>query len=70
MSGMDIATIRKGLGLSQAEFAAKVGARESYISHLETGFRRPSLKLAARIEKATGAKGLVAAVVAEKLGDA
>ena len=45
-----------------------MGAKESYVSHLETGFRKPSLKLAAQIERATGAKGLVAAVVAEKTG--
>lgn len=64
---MDIATVRKGLGLSQAEFAERVGAKESYISHLETGYRKPSLKLAKRIEERTGAKGLVDAVVADKL---
>lgn len=67
---MNIVTIRTALGLTQAEFAERVGAKESYISHLETGYRKPSLKLARRIEEATGAKGLVDAVVAEKLSGA
>jgi len=66
---MDIASLRKGLGLTQAEFAERVGTSWRYIGHLEAGRRRPSLKLAARIEKLTGAKGLVEATVAETLAD-
>jgi transcriptional regulator with XRE-family HTH domain len=67
---MDVATIRKGLNLTQAEFAAQLGTSAAYIGHIETGVRRPSLKLAAKIERLAGVHGLVAAVVAEKLGAA
>lgn len=67
MRSMDVASLRKGLGLTQAEFAERVGSTAAYIGHLETGFRKPSLKLAMRIEEATKAKGFVAAVQAEKL---
>jgi transcriptional regulator with XRE-family HTH domain len=66
MRGMDIATIRKGLGLTQAEFASRLGISEGYVGHLETGERKPSLKLASRIERESGVYGLVAAVVADK----
>lgn len=63
---MDIATIRKGLKLTQAEFAALLGISHKYVSHLEVGERRPSLRLAARIEEVSGVQGLVASVVADK----
>lgn len=63
---MDLVSLRTGLGLTQAEFAERVGSTAAYIGHLETGFRKPSLKLAMRIEQATGAKGFVDAVEAEK----
>lgn len=67
---MDVKTLRTGLGLTQAEFAALIGSTAGYVGHLETGFRKPSIKLALRIERATNAKGLVAAVQADKLADA
>jgi transcriptional regulator with XRE-family HTH domain len=70
MFGMDIASIRKGMRLTQAEFAARVGISEKYVGHLETGYRKPSLKLAAKIEAVSGKRGLVKAVVAEKTQDA
>jgi transcriptional regulator with XRE-family HTH domain len=63
---MDIASLRKGMGLTQAEFADKLGVTGTYIGHLETGVRSPSLKLASRIETLAGVTGLVDAVVAEK----
>jgi transcriptional regulator with XRE-family HTH domain len=63
---MDIASLRKGLGLTQAEFAERIGTSMGYVGHLETGVRKPSLKLAARIERVTGAKGLIDSVAAEK----
>lgn len=63
---MDIASLRKGMGLTQAEFAERLGITATYVGHLETGVRSPSIKLAARIEKVTGVYGLVAARVAEK----
>jgi transcriptional regulator with XRE-family HTH domain len=67
---MDIASIRTGLGLTQAEFAQRIGVSHAYVGHLEQGVRKPSLKLAAKIEQEFGAYGLVAARVAEKTGQA
>ena len=63
---MDIASIRKGLNLTQAEFATALGVSHGYVGHIETGVRKPSLRLAARIEALSGKTGVVAAVVAEK----
>jgi transcriptional regulator with XRE-family HTH domain len=70
MRGMDIASIRTGLGLTQAEFAQRLGISHAYVGHLEQGVRKPSLRLAARIEEVASVTGLVAAVVAEKTGRA
>lgn len=63
---MDIASVRKRMGLSQESFAKALGISHKYVSHLETGVRDPSLKLAARIEALSGETGLVSARVAEK----
>lgn len=63
---MDIASIRKGLGLTQEQFAERLGISHGYVGHIETGVRSPSLRLAARIEEVSGVSGVVAAVVAEK----
>lgn len=65
---MDIKSLRVGMGLSQAEFAEKLGISHGYAGHIETGWRKPSLKLAVKIERLTGAQGLVAEVAAEKAG--
>lgn len=65
---MDIASIRKGLNLTQAEFAARLGVSHAYVGHIEQGVRDPSLKLAARIERLAGVRGVVDAVVARKTG--
>lgn len=70
MRTMDVKSLRTGLGLTQAEFAELIGSTAGYVGHLETGFRKPSLKLALRIERATKAKGFVAAVQADKLSEA
>lgn len=70
MFGMDVSTLRKGLNMTQAEFAAALGTSAAYIGHLETGVRKPSLKLAAKIERLTGAKGFVEAVAAAKVQEA
>ena len=67
---MDIASLRKDMNLTQAQFAAALKVSHKYIGHLETGLRTPSIKLAARIEVLTGRTGLVQAVVAEKTGAA
>lgn len=68
MSAMDIASIRKRLGLTQAAFAEEIGVSHKYVGHLETGIRKPSLKLAAKIEEVSGESGLVQARIAEKMG--
>lgn len=68
--GMDVKSLRTGLGLTQGEFAALIGSSACYVAHLEKGRRNPSLKLALRIERATNAKGLVTAVQADKLAAA
>lgn len=70
MFAMDIASIRKGLKLTQAEFAQALGVSYRYIGHIERGRRHPSLKLAAKIETLSGETGLVDARVAEKTADA
>lgn len=67
---MDIASIRKGLDLTQAQFAERIGVSHAYVGHLEQGKREPSLKLAAKIERLAGVTGLVDAVVAKKTGAA
>lgn len=46
--------------ISQQQFAARVGVRQGTISRLTCGAIRPSLQLAAKIERETG--GLVPAV--------
>lgn len=70
MFGMDIASIRKSMGISQAEFAVRLGISHKYVSHLETGGRKPSLKLSAKIEAISGVHGLVQARIAEKMTSA
>jgi len=67
MRVMDVASLRKSLNLTQAEFAAKLGTTATYVGHLEQNRRRPSLKLALKIEELTGVDGFVAEVVADKL---
>lgn len=64
---MDIATLRSNLGMTQAEFAEKIGTSVAYVAHLERGRRKPSLKLAHKIETLTGATGFVNSVVYDKL---
>lgn len=70
MWGMDIASIRKDMKLTQAQFAEGLGISHAYVGHLETGHRKLSIKVAAKIEKFSGKKGFVAQVVAEKTADA
>lgn len=65
---MDVATVRTGLNLTQAQFAEALGISQAYVGHMENGRRKPSLKLAAKIEAQFGVYGLVAARVAEKTG--
>jgi DNA-binding XRE family transcriptional regulator len=67
---MDIASVRKGMKLTQAEFADLIGVSHKYVGHMETGVRKPSLKLAAKIERLTGTRGFVEAVAAAKVEEA
>ena len=43
--GGRIAVARKGVGLTQAEFAKKVGIAPSYMASIETGRRWPHLNI-------------------------
>jgi transcriptional regulator with XRE-family HTH domain len=45
---------RDGAALRQDELAALVGVVPSHLSQIETGSRRPSLNLAARLSAVTG----------------
>jgi len=44
-----LASVRRRLGLTQAEFAAKVGLDEGSVSRWEGGTRRPSRWMTARV---------------------
>lgn len=65
---MDFDAVRKELNLSPAEMARKLGVSTGHVADLQSGRRKLSLKLAARLEP--DVPGLVAAVVAEKTGEA
>lgn len=51
-----IAQIRKEKGSSQRELAKRVGIHQSYLSQIETGKKRPSLKVGMRIAKELGVR--------------
>lgn len=42
MSATEIKSIRKSLGLTQVEFAARLGVNQAAVCHWEKGIRRPS----------------------------
>jgi transcriptional regulator with XRE-family HTH domain len=67
---MDIVALRTDLKLTQTEFAHQLGVSPGYIGDLERGRREVSLTLAAKIEQTFKLPGVVAAVVAEKTGQA
>jgi len=46
---MSIVSIRKGLGLSQAQFAAGIGVTQGNVSHYECGRQQIPPDVAARI---------------------
>lgn len=54
MDKFRVTALRKDAGLTQALWAERLGVSPSYIGDLERGHRRVSLKLAERLEKATG----------------
>jgi transcriptional regulator with XRE-family HTH domain len=47
-------TRREALGLTQRELARKIGVEASHIAFIESGRRKPSLKLVARIADTLG----------------
>lgn len=67
---MDVASIRKDLNLTQAQFAQALGVSPGHVGDLERGHRRLSIKLAAKLEDLTHRRDIVSAVVAQKKGDA
>ena len=53
---MDIATIRKELGLSQEAFAARLGLKsKGHVSVMEAG-KPPSLRVAIELERISGGR--------------
>lgn len=54
--GRKIQKIRKGKELSQEKLAEKVGVSTTWIGYIETGYRRPNLKMVYRIARALGVK--------------
>lgn len=56
---------RKSKGFDLAKFAGMVGVAPSHISQIETGVKKPSLALAARIEAATDSEVKAVRFVAE-----
>lgn len=51
---MTLCEWREREGLTQHEVAERLGAAQSYVCQLETGTRRPSVDVAARIVAMTG----------------
>lgn len=62
---MDLATYLASKGLTEAQFADRVGIGRPTINRIKRGIMQPSVELAIRIEQATGC-----AVRAETLSDA
>lgn len=49
---MDVLTLRQELGLSQVEFAARIGlTSKGHMSEIERGKAQPSVRVALEIEK-------------------
>lgn len=54
--GRKIQKLRKEKELSQEKLAEKVGVSTTWIGYIETGYRRPNLKMVYRIARALGVK--------------
>jgi transcriptional regulator with XRE-family HTH domain len=52
-----VRTRRAGLGLTQRSLAQKLGVEASHVGFIETGRRKPSLKLAAQLADTLGLDG-------------
>ncbi len=54
--GRKIQKIRKVKGLTQEQLAEKVNVSTTFIGYVETGYRRPNLKMVYKIARALDAK--------------
>lgn len=54
--GRKIQKIRKAKGLTQEQLAEKVKVSTTFIGYVETGYRRPNLKMVYKIARALDAK--------------
>lgn len=54
--GRKIQRIRKERSLTQEKLAEKVGVSTTWIGYIETGYRRPNLKMVYKIANALGVK--------------
>jgi transcriptional regulator with XRE-family HTH domain len=52
--GETVRTRREGLGLTQRSLAQKLGVEASHVAFIESGRRKPSLKLVARLADSLG----------------
>lgn len=52
--GQDIHLHRERLGISQRRLAKQGGVSHSYVAHIESGRRMPSIKVLVRLAKALG----------------
>lgn len=52
--GRKIQKIRQEKGLTHEKLAEKVGVSTTWIGYIETGFRRPNLKMIYKIARALG----------------
>jgi transcriptional regulator with XRE-family HTH domain len=49
-----VITLREGIGLTQREFAAKVGMKQSQLARIESGKQTPKLKTLTKLATAAG----------------
>lgn len=54
--GRKLQKIRKDKGFTQEQLAEKVGVSTTWIGYIETGFKRPNLKLVYKIANILGVK--------------
>lgn len=69
--GTKIAYYRALKGLTQAELASKAGISTPYVSHIETGVKRPTFKLTVKVAKALGVdwKELAISPIVKKINE-
>lgn len=54
--GRKVQKLRKEKGLTQEKLAEKIGVSTTWIGYIETGFRRPNLKMIYKIASSLGVK--------------